>query len=131
LLAARGLDEHGPDVLVDGASALLGRPEMGSIERARRMLDTFADKARLVEMLNRCMQGTGMRVFIGEDSALTSELDFSLVATTYGSGDRVLGSLGILGPSRMEYARIIPLVHYLGETLSDALGTAAAEGERL
>ncbi len=129
-LASRGLDDHAPDVLVDGASSLLGRPEMGSIDRARRMLDTFADKARLVEMLNRCMEGSGMRVFIGEDSDLTSELDFSLVATKYGARDHVLGSLGILGPSRMEYARIIPLVHYLGETLSDALGSAAGDGEQ-
>lgn len=129
-LASRGLGEHTPDVLVDGATALLGKPEMGSIERARRMLDTFADKARLVEMLNLCMQGSGLRVFIGEDSDLTSELDFSLVATTYGAKDHVLGSLGILGPSRMEYARIIPLVHYLGETLSEALGSAAVDGEQ-
>ena len=65
-----------------------------------------------------------MRVLIGEDSELTSELDFSLVATAYGVGDRTLGTLGIFGPSRMEYEKVIPLVHYLGETLSRALAEA-------
>ncbi len=51
-----------------------------------------------------------------------SELDFSLVATSYGSRERPLGTLGIFGPSRMEYPRLIPLVHYLGERLGQALG---------
>ena len=61
---------------------------------------------------------------LGEDNDVTSELDFSLVATTYGVGSRSLGSLGILGPARMEYPRIVPLVRYLGETLSKALTTS-------
>jgi heat-inducible transcriptional repressor len=67
------------------------------------------------------MKGAGTRVLIGDDSALTSELDFSLVACTYGTGDKPLGTLGIFGPSRMEYQKMIPLVHFLGETLSRAL----------
>jgi heat-inducible transcriptional repressor len=60
-------------------------------------------------------------VLIGEESDLTSELDFSLVAAPYRVGERTLGTLGIVGPSRMDYEKIIPLVHYLGETLSRAL----------
>jgi heat-inducible transcriptional repressor len=68
------------------------------------------------------LEGGGVRVWIGADSDLTSELDFSLVATTYGLGDRPLGTLGILGPSRMEYEKVIPLVDFLGEALSRALG---------
>ena len=74
------------EVLVDGASALLSRPELSDVQRVRRMFETFADKARLVRMLNRCLEGGGMRVLIGGDSDLTSELDFSLVACPYGAG---------------------------------------------
>jgi heat-inducible transcriptional repressor len=106
---------------MDGTSALLAQPELSDITRVRRMFEAFADKARLVQMLNQCVSGSGVRVLIGEDSALTSELDFSLVAAPYGVGDRLLGTLGIFGPSRMEYQKIIPLVHYLGERLSRAL----------
>jgi len=121
-LARAGLSiDEGPEVLVDGATVLLNRPELGDIQRVRRMFETFADKVRLVNLLNRCIQGRGVRVLIGDDSELTSELDFSLVAAPYGVGDQTLGSLGILGPSRMEYERVIPLVHFLGETLSRAL----------
>jgi heat-inducible transcriptional repressor len=133
-LASEGLAIHaGPEVLVDGASALLSRPELSDIQRVRRMFETFADKARLVQILNRCLEGGGMRVLIGEDSDLTSELGFSLVAAPYGAGgacDRPLGTLAIFGPSRMEYEKVIPLVHYLSETLSRALaGSFPAMGK--
>lgn len=110
------------DVLVEGASSLLGRPELSDLGRVRRMLDTFADKARLVSILSSCLQTDGgVRVLIGKDTDVTSELDFSLVATAYGSGESPLGSLGVIGPSRMEYPRMIPLVRYLGRRLSRAL----------
>lgn len=128
-LAKSGLDVGGaPGVLVDGASMLLAKPELSDIQRVRRMFDAFADKARLVQMLNQCMKGDGVRVLIGEDSALTSELDFSLVATPYGVGEVPLGTLGIFGPTRMEYQKIIPLVHYLGEVLSKALTDSFSGG---
>jgi len=124
-LGRKGLASNGePELRVDGAAALLAKPELGSVDRVRRLLDAFADKAQLVRILNRCLDGRGMRVFIGEDSELTSELDFSLIATPYGTGGHALGTLGIFGPSRMEYPRIIPLVHYLGERLSEALQVA-------
>lgn len=121
-LAQSGLDlPPDPNVLVDGTTGVLSHPELANITRVRRMFDTFADKARLVKMLNQCIQGRGVRVVIGDDNALTSELDFSLVATSYEVAGKSLGSLGILGPTRMEYHKIIPLVDFLGETLSRAL----------
>ena len=130
-LTREGLNiDGGPEVLVDGATVLLTQPELGDIGRVRRMFEAFADKARLVKLLNRCIQGQGVRVLIGNDSELTSELDFSLVATPYGVGDQMLGTLGILGPSRMEYDRVIPLVHFLGETLSRALAESFSGEKR-
>jgi heat-inducible transcriptional repressor len=123
---APGSRESQPEVLVDGASALLVRPELADIQRVRRMFDAFTDKARLVRMLNSCITGGGVRVLIGEDSDLTSELDFSLVASSYRVGEQPLGTLGIFGPSRMEYQKVIPLVHYLGQALSRALSEAFA-----
>jgi heat-inducible transcriptional repressor len=113
-----------PGVLVDGTSMLLSKPELSDVQRVRRMFEAFADKARLVKILSQCIQGGGVRVLIGEDSELTSELDFSVVATSYAVGDLPLGTLGILGPSRMDYEKIIPLVNFLGETLSQALAEA-------
>ena len=122
-LARAGLDrESGPKVIHEGTSSLLTQPELADVARVRRLFETFADHAQLVGMLNQCIEGRGVRVTIGDESELTSPLDFSLVATTYGIDEVPLGSLGIFGPSRMEYDKVIPLVHFLGQTLSQALG---------
>lgn len=117
-----------PGVVVDGTSMLLSKPELSDVQRVRRMFEAFADKARLVKILNQCLQGGGVRVLIGEDSELTSELDFSVVAAPYGVGERPLGTLGIVGPSRMDYETIIPLVNFLRETLSRALAETFSGG---
>ncbi len=130
-LARRGLapsDER--ELLYDGTSELLSQPELADIARVRQMFETFSRKARLVSILNQFMGGQGVRVVIGEDSDVTSELDFSLVTTSYGVGSQKLGTIGIFGPSRMEYPRLIPLVHYLGDSLGRILaGTFAERGE--
>lgn len=127
-LARHGLDlTSDRDVLLDGTSEILSHPELSDIERVRRLFETFSDKARLAYMLSECMKGPGVRVVIGEDSDLTSELNFSLVATHYRVGEEPVGTLGIFGPSRMDYDRIIPLVDFLGEALSDVLASTFRE----
>ncbi len=121
-LARRGLDPtSGPELFFEGAAELLNYPELEDITRVRQLFDTFSRKAQLVKLLNQYMSGDGVRVVIGDDSDVTSELDFSLVTTSYGISGRRLGSVGVFGPSRMEYGRMIPLVDYLGESLSRAL----------
>jgi heat-inducible transcriptional repressor len=128
-LARHGFSASGaPGVVVDGTSMLLSKPELSDLQRVRRMFEAFADKARLVKMLNQCIQGGGVRVLIGEDCELTSELDFSVVAAPYTVGERPLGTLGIVGPSRMDYETVIPLVNFLGETLSRALAETFSGG---
>lgn len=118
-LARHGLDlDQGPRLVVEGTESLLDQPELADLPRVRRLFETFTDKARVVSLLNRSVEGSGVRVYIGEESDLTSALDFSLILRSYGPGG---GSLGLFGPSRMEYARLIPLVDYLGERLSAAL----------
>ena len=125
VLASQGLStERGAEVLVQGTEALLVQPELADLERVRRLMATFADRARLVGMLNQCIEGDGVRVWIGEESDLTSELDFSLIVKQYGVDGQNVGSLGVFGPSRMEYSRLIPLVDYIGEKLSGALARA-------
>jgi heat-inducible transcriptional repressor len=122
-LARHTLPGGGPELRMEGTKELLAQPELADLGRVRRLFEAFHDKARLVQLLNQCLDGDGVRAWIGEDSDLTSELDFSLVAAPYRAGEQVLGSLGILGPSRMEYDKVIPLVEYLADALSEALLT--------
>lgn len=121
-LAQQALDaDDKPEVLVEGTETVLSQPELSDIVRVRRLLDTFTDKARLVRMIDQLIEGRQPQVIIGDDSDLTSDLDFSLVAMTYGASGRPLGTLGIFGPSRMDYQKVVPLVDFLGKTLSEAL----------
>ena len=127
-LAERALVDHPePELLVQGTATVLDLPELADLERVRRLLDTFSDHANLVQLLNRLIEGSGVRVLIGGDSQLTSDLDFSLVAKTYGGDDGARGTVAIFGPSRMQYHKVIPLVDYFGERLSLALEKAFTE----
>lgn len=127
-LSRNALDlEDDQELVVEGTNSVLSLPELADLGRVQRLLDTFAERAGLVQLLNQLMSGQGVRVLIGEDSDLTAELDFSLVATTYGVAGKPLGTLGVFGPTRMPYQRMIPLVNYFGERLSKALESAYAE----
>lgn len=131
VLAARGLDADGSrDVRVEGTSALLAGADGAELERVRRLLETFSERRRLVDLLSLCLEGNGVRVVIGEDSDVTSDLGLTLVARPYGRDASARGTLGILGPARMPYDRIIPLVDFLGEALSRALEQSGGRGAR-
>jgi heat-inducible transcriptional repressor len=128
-LARRGLEPGSGErqLLYDGTHEVLSQPELADISRVRQLFDTFSRKARLMSVLNRMIHADGVRVLIGSENELTSGLDFSLVATSYGLRSRPLGSVAIFGPSRMEYPRLVPLVRYLGEALSRMLAVRFAD----
>ncbi len=127
LLARKALiDDDSQDVVVDGAAGVLNYPELADVATVRRLLATFEHKVKLVNLLSRLIEGQGVRVVIDDDSDLTSELGFSLVATSYSSAERPIGSLGVLGPTRMEYPKVVALVQYLGDRLTQALEETSA-----
>ena len=118
-LGREALDvEEVKDVLVEGASNLLGAPEFGDMARTRSLLRTLEQKGRLIDLLESVLGGQGVQVVIGHENPVSGLSELSLVATTYRAGDRVLGTVGIVGPTRMEYARTIALVDYLAHVLT-------------
>jgi len=114
------------DVVVEGASNLLGAPEFGDLARTRTLLRTLEQKGRLIDLLESVLEGKGVQVVIGHENPVSGLSDLSLVATTYRAGDRVLGTVGIVGPTRMEYARTIALVDYLAHVLTRFLTNRGA-----
>ncbi len=109
-------------VFVDGTESLLEKPEFrGDVEALRRMFHAFEEKARLVSLLTDCLSWSGARVVIGSDSAFTGETQTAVVTAPYRKGDRILGALGVVGPRRMEYDRVVPLVEELGRYVSHRL----------
>jgi heat-inducible transcriptional repressor len=107
-------------VYVDGAANLLDLPEFtADPERIKELMRTLDRKQKLVELLGQFLEDDGAQVIIGEEGGEGGGLPgTSLVASTYGTKDQKMGTLGIVGPTRMEYARAIALVEYLAQVLS-------------
>ena len=109
-----------PEMLVDGQSNLLSGK--GDLERAKLLLRTLEDKDLLVRLLERTLSAPGICVFIGAEANLADLTDVSVVAAPYVADGRALGTVGVIGPARMNYSRVIPLVDFTAEMIGEALG---------
>lgn len=118
----------GGRVLVDGEESFLDAPEFADVAKARALLKAFAEKDRILRVLDRVLHSQEVQIFIGAESEFAAVPDVSVVAAPYGVGDHVLGTLAVVGPTRMNYARVIPLVDLTARQLSRALGTLAEGG---
>jgi heat-inducible transcriptional repressor len=79
-----------------------------------------------VNLLTDCVTSDGLAIVIGSESPFTDETGSAVVSAPYRRGDRVLGALGVIGPRRMEYARVVPLVDELSRYVSRRLTEGAA-----
>jgi heat-inducible transcriptional repressor len=108
--------EH--ELYVEGASSILTKPEFSDAASLRKTFLALQEKEKLIDILESCLAEDGLQILIGSESDFTQIHNFSLVARRYGSHAAPLGMVGIIGPMRMEYARMAPLVDYLGRALS-------------
>lgn len=123
-LGARAVapDEDGPIDLVLGTRlALLEQPEFHDLNRIRDLFAAVETKERLVEILDRMLEAGGTRVAFGDEVDEPGLHHCAVVAASYGGGDVPLGMLGVIGPSRMPYGRVIPLVEYLSQLITEKL----------
>jgi heat-inducible transcriptional repressor len=110
------------DLLVDGQSNLLAATE--DVDRAKRVLRTLEEKDLIVRLLDRTLAAPGICVFIGAEANFPDLTDISVVAASYGregNDGRPLGTIGVIGPSRMNYSKVIPLVDFTAEVITEAL----------
>lgn len=109
----------GEDMLVSGQTKLMGGTQgLADIERLRELFEAFQRKSELLQVLEGCLRADGVRLFIGEESGVTSMEQCSLIAAPYASDGRVLGVLGVIGPTRMDYDRVITTVQATAQALS-------------
>jgi heat-inducible transcriptional repressor len=114
------------DVFVEGTKLLFEKPDYRDVETLRRIFRAFEEKARLVALLTDCIASPAASIVIGAESAFTGELGSAVVTAGWGRGDEVLGVVGVIGPKRMPYSRVIPLVQELGRTMTRSLTEGAA-----
>lgn len=109
------------DMLLAGQTRLMGVQDLSDMERLRELFEAFARKREILQLLERTARAPGVRIFIGEETGLAPLEGMSLVTAPYAAGDRTLGVLGVIGPSRMAYDRVIPVVQAAAEALGAAL----------
>lgn len=107
------------ELMVRGESSILDHPEFAHAERAKAVLAALKEKERLVSVLDHAQQGDGVRVFVGSESGYDALQDCSVVVSTYQRAGKILGALGVIGPTRMAYGRVIPIVRCAADQLSE------------
>lgn len=109
-------------VVIEGTGSFLEQREFAEdVKRMRVLFKALDEKHKLLALLDRVQRAREMQIFIGAESEFSSQGDVSLVATPYGTGEAVLGTVGVIGPTRMDYQRVIPLVSLTAQLLSRGL----------
>jgi len=110
------------DVYIGGQTNLFNNPEFADVERMRRILEAFEEKSRIIRLLDMTLKTTmGVSIVLGPESELKELQEISLISSPYRRGDTQLGVLGVIGPMRMDYSRIIPVVEFTACLLSQLL----------
>ena len=116
-------DDKTGDVYVDGTSNILTKRDFGDFNRLRELLRTIEEKSRLLQVLNECVAGDhsvsgNVQVIIGSENSELSLQNCTLITAPYRIGEKqAIGTLSVLGPTRMEYARVISVVSYVAKML--------------
>jgi heat-inducible transcriptional repressor len=109
------------DVFIEGRTNIIHEPEFGNVSIMTDLFRTFEEKATLVKLLDKCMNPRGVQIAIGSESEVQEIETCSLVTSTYSYKGEVLGALGVIGPRRMNYSKVIPLVDYTAKLLTEIL----------
>jgi heat-inducible transcriptional repressor len=109
------------EVVVAGQTNLMDAGELADMDKLRRLFDAFNQKRDLLHLLDQSLSARGMQIFIGEESGHNALDECSVITAPYRTDEEVLGVLGVIGPTRMAYDRVIPLVDITARLLSAAL----------
>jgi heat-inducible transcriptional repressor len=112
------------DYVLSGEANLVRLAETGGVDRLQELFHAFTAKRDILHLLNRCQQSEGVEIYIGSESGYAPFGDLSMVTAPYAANGRVLGRLAVIGPTRMAYQRVIPLVEVTANILSRALSSS-------
>jgi heat-inducible transcriptional repressor len=119
-------DNQKEDFVLSGETNLMGFSELSDRDRLRSLFEAFSQKQGVIHLLDQCMKADGVQIFIGEESGYEAFDHCSLVTSSYSVSDEVVGVLGVIGPTRMAYEKIIPYVDITAKLLGAALNPKSA-----
>jgi len=107
--------------VLTGETNLMGFSELSGRDHLKKLFDAFSQKQDVIHLLDQSMKADGVQIFIGEESGYRAFDQCSLVTSSYSVNDEVVGVLGVIGPTRMAYEKIIPFVDVTAKLLGAAL----------
>jgi len=116
-------DGDNNDMIVAGETNLMRHADLNNMETLKELFDAFNSKRDIYHLLEQCVSAEGVQIFIGRESGYDALGECSLVTAPYESEGSVLGVLGVVGPKRMAYDQVIPIVDVAAELLSAALNS--------
>lgn len=108
------------DYVLSGQTRLLNS-EATHMNKVRGLFEAFNEKREILHLLDNCVSARGIQIFIGQESGYEVLDDYSVITAPYEEGGRIIGVLGVIGPTRMAYDRVIPIVDATAKMLSAAL----------
>ncbi len=109
-----------PEIMVGGRSNILHYPEYSDTEKARAVLAVLETRDKLMQLLTATPQ-MAFTIRIGNETGMPETSECSVISMTYRIGDESTGTIGVIGPTRMQYARVIPVLDYMGKALGELL----------
>jgi heat-inducible transcriptional repressor len=111
------------DYVIAGETNLMGLAELASVDKLKRLFEAFNERRDILHLLDHSLRADGVQIFIGHESGYQILDDCSLVAAPYSTSEGVAGVLGVIGPTRMAYERVIPIVDLTAKLLGSALNS--------
>jgi heat-inducible transcriptional repressor len=111
------------ELVIAGETKLMGYGELSSVEKLRRLFEAFDEKRAILQLLDMSLNGAGVQIFIGRESGYQILDDCSVVTAPYRSDSGAVGVIGVIGPTRMAYERVIPVVDLTAKLLGAALNS--------
>jgi len=112
---------QGMEYVIAGETNLMGFSELSSVDKLRRLFEAFNEKRDLLNLLDLSIRGQGVQIFIGQESGHEILGDCSIITAPYSTDSGAVGVLGVIGPTRMAYERVIPVVDLTAKLLGSAL----------
>jgi heat-inducible transcriptional repressor len=117
------------ELIVSGERRLLHSQDLsGSMDSLRKLFDLFEQRTQLLHLFDMANKADGVQIFIGGESQVVPLDEFSLVTAPYQVNGQIVGTLGVIGPTRMAYDRVIPIVDLTAKLLSSALQREMGDG---
>jgi heat-inducible transcriptional repressor len=120
-ISEQAVTVEGDEIFVEGQSRILEQPEFNDAGRMKEIFRAFEQKGQLLQLLSRCMNADGVQIYIGAETSLSQSAGISLITSRFVTSSNTVGMLGVIGPTRMGYSSVIPIVDYTARMVSRLL----------